>query len=137
MLALFIEIRDFPKALDSVSYAELVHACVAGIQNCIALTTCTWTRDGSMTSDILEALATLPSLKNLTINGHNAGYYEPASLLLFKNVKKVSIIMPSPDVVRILRPWITGVGGRLTALTLVCKVKVLLLCHISCDLKET
>lgn len=56
----FSEIRDFPKSLlgTSPSYLALLHNCMIGLQNCTTLKSCTWTRDGSLTSEILNALST-------------------------------------------------------------------------------
>ncbi|EIM87235.1 uncharacterized protein STEHIDRAFT_168052 [Stereum hirsutum FP-91666 SS1] len=55
-----LEIRDFPKSLlgTSPSYLALLHDCMIGLQNCTTLKSCTWTRDGSLTSKILNALST-------------------------------------------------------------------------------
>ncbi|KAH9934099.1 hypothetical protein B0H21DRAFT_759722 [Amylocystis lapponica] len=51
--------REFPKALHSADHESLFAVCLAGIVNCVNLRSCTWTRDGSLTSRVLETLLLL------------------------------------------------------------------------------
>lgn len=114
-----IEMRDFPKALltGGIDLPEMV---VNGLKNCVNLQACTWTRDGSLNSDILEALQR--SLHELEINGNSEGNYEPRILQRFSDLRKVSLIMPSGSVVAALNPWVVSLGSNLRSLTLICKV---------------
>ncbi|KAF9011769.1 hypothetical protein BDQ17DRAFT_1344798 [Cyathus striatus] len=114
------EIRDFPKsqANTEIDIAELI---LRGLRNCINLRSCTWTRDGSLTSDILKALQTSDQLKELEINGHHEGNYDPVVLQSFGHLTKISLIMPSGAVVNQLIHWLSTTGDTLKSLTLICK----------------
>ncbi|EIN14624.1 hypothetical protein PUNSTDRAFT_56361 [Punctularia strigosozonata HHB-11173 SS5] len=122
----YLEIRDFPRALTRESYASVMETCLVGIANCTNLKSCTWTRDGSMTSDVLRVLSGLPALEFLAINGHSNGNYDPSVLRLLKRIKHISIIMPSSDVVNMLQPWVQELRGGLRGLTLICKASNLI-----------
>ncbi|KAK7047461.1 hypothetical protein VNI00_006692 [Paramarasmius palmivorus] len=115
-----LEIRDFPKALVGESGADQRRHVIQGLKNCTKLSSCTWTRDGSLDSDVLEAL-NHSSLKELEINGHNQGFYDPKILLRFHDLQKISVIMPSPAVVQTLSPWLERTGEALRNLTIICK----------------
>ncbi|KAJ7594368.1 hypothetical protein C8J56DRAFT_435686 [Mycena floridula] len=115
-----MEIRHFPKHGD----LDLLHQQVLrGISNCLNLLACTWTRDGTLDSEILTALQSLPLLEILEINGHNTGasYYNPTLLPHFSRLRKLTLIMPSSPVVAVLSPWICNVRYSLRNLTLICK----------------
>lgn len=116
------EIRDFPKAIIDPSGRDLHDDTVTGLKNCTNLHSCTWTRDGSLTSDILTTFASLPKLRELEINGHDARYYDPKLFCRFTGLQKISVIMPSPLVVRNIRDMVKGSGEKLKSLTMICKV---------------
>jgi hypothetical protein len=115
-----IDIRDFPKGFTDSN--ELSDSVVKGLQNCVNLQSCSWTRDGSLTSDILRALQGLPYLERLEINGHHQGNYNQQELANFTHLNAVTIIMPSQDVISTLPAWFMATGDTLTRLTLICKV---------------
>ena len=116
------EIRDFPKAIFDASGRDLHDDTVAGLKNCTNLQSCTWTRDGSLTSDILTTFSSLPNLCELEINGHDGGYYDPKLFCQFSGLQKISVIMPSPLVVRNIRDMVKTSGERLRSFTMICKV---------------
>ncbi|KDQ56764.1 hypothetical protein JAAARDRAFT_36253 [Jaapia argillacea MUCL 33604] len=116
-----LEIREFPKALSSEASDDLLANCTQGIKNCTNLIRCTWTRDGSLSSRVLESLLECPALEDLEINGHHNWQYDPQILWRFKNVSKVSLIMPSGPVIDVLPWWIKETRLRLRCLTLICK----------------
>lgn len=117
------ELRDFPKAIySSESYEALNKSCLRGLSNCATLRSCTWTRDHTLSSEILEVLSNCPALRELEINGHATGTYNPQLLLRFGSLAKISLIMPSADVVEILPNWVEKTGKTLTALHILCKV---------------
>jgi hypothetical protein len=119
-LILFAEIRDFPKAI-TLHDNDVLTNVVTGLQNCVNLASCTWTRDGVLSTEILEALHSCQKLRALEINGHSEGHYDPRSLLGFKNLEQISIIMPSLALAAQLKSWITMNGYSLRSLTLICK----------------
>lgn len=98
-----------------------------GLKNCINLHACTWTRDGSLNSEILEALQSPQGLRELEINGRNESHYDPQLLLRFTALRKISLIMPSSSVVSLMRPWLQITGNSLRSLTIICKVILLTL----------
>ncbi|KAF8958990.1 hypothetical protein BDZ97DRAFT_1923300 [Flammula alnicola] len=120
-----LEIRDFPKAVTTVDNDILNHV-LRGLRNCTNLKSCTWTRDGSLNSDIFKALQQCPHLRELEFNGHNDGHYDPRLLLGFTNLQRILIIMPSPAVVSQLNPWLTVTGTSLRSFTLICKGSTLI-----------
>jgi hypothetical protein len=84
---------------------------------------CAWTRDGSLESAILQALQQCPQLEELEINGHDSGYYNPTLLAQFSKLSKISLIMPSAQVIEVLPSWISTTGSTLRNLTIICKVR--------------
>ncbi|KAF8152989.1 hypothetical protein B0H34DRAFT_87411 [Crassisporium funariophilum] len=115
-----LEIRDFPKAFTNLE-DDLFSHVLRGLKNCVNLRSCTWTRDGSLNSEILLALQRCSNLRELEVNGHNDGNYDPRLLLGFTELNRISLIMPSLPVVSQLRPWLSITGHTLRALTLICK----------------
>ncbi|GLB39724.1 hypothetical protein LshimejAT787_0702340 [Lyophyllum shimeji] len=113
-----LDIREFPKA---ITLAELGETVLRGLRNCTNLRACTWTRDGSLTSGILQALQTSGTLQELEINGRCENNYDPALLQGFTQLSRVVLIMPSAPVVGRLCPWMRLTGGTLQSLTLICK----------------
>jgi len=118
------ELRDFPKAVYSTkSYDSLTSSCLRGLANCTTLRSCTWTRDKTLSTEILEVISsTCFSLKELEINGHATGTYNPEVLLRFTSLNKISLIMPSLSVIEILPNWLQKTGETLTAFHILCKV---------------
>ncbi|KAF8888870.1 hypothetical protein BD779DRAFT_435746 [Infundibulicybe gibba] len=115
-----LEIRDFPKAFTPTGSGRW-DIVLEGLRNCVNLRACTWTRDGSLKSWILEALQSAKFLEELEINGNSARNYDPELLLGFTQLKKLSLIMPSASVGAILRPWFLLAGSALLNLTIICK----------------
>ncbi|PPQ99304.1 hypothetical protein CVT24_009172 [Panaeolus cyanescens] len=120
MLVKRLEIRDFPKAITILDTDVLNHV-LRGLKNCANLGACTWTRDGSLNSDILETLTHCSEIRELEFNGHNEGNYDPRLLLSFTKLNRISIIMPSGPVLAQLKPWLSVTGSTLRSLTLICK----------------
>ncbi|KAI0752600.1 hypothetical protein C8Q80DRAFT_1217127 [Daedaleopsis nitida] len=114
-------IRDFPKALQSEEYDQVLEACLAGLRNCVNLRACTWTRHGSLTSSVLETLADCSRLQELEINGENTNYYDPSILPRFSHLHKLSLIMPSAAVASMLLPWARNTSETLRHLSVICK----------------
>jgi hypothetical protein len=117
------EIRDFPKGLDNGRLEALFDSCLRGIANIVNLRSCTWTRDGSLGSDILLALLRHRSLRELEINGRHNGNYDHMILPQFTSVRRIKLIMPAPHVVEILPVWLTSLAHPLQSLSIICKVR--------------
>ncbi|KJA23909.1 hypothetical protein HYPSUDRAFT_66002 [Hypholoma sublateritium FD-334 SS-4] len=115
-----LEIRDFPKALTAVDNDILNHV-LHGLKNCHNLRSCTWTRDGSLNSDVLKTLQSCDNLRDLEFNGHNEGHYDARLLPGFTKLERILIIMPSQAVISQLSPWFTESGSMLRSFTLICK----------------
>ena len=118
------ELRDFPKAISRDNRAQLIHLCVSGLGNCVNLVSCTWTRDGTLKEDILEALSHCPSLRSLEINGRHAWNYDPDVLHKFERLRRISVIMPTSEVVRALPGCFQRNLETLQELTIICKVRI-------------
>ncbi len=127
-----LEIYDCPKSFSDSFLFEVLN----GLQNCINLRSCAWTRDGTITSQILETLSSSSTIHELEINGHSDRKYDPQLLLRFKNLVKISIIMPSRGVVNHLEDWVVLNQRSLRSLSLICKVwDFLFSCQLSNDSK--
>jgi hypothetical protein len=68
---------------------------------------------------VLQASDTLDELE---INGHSDGHYDARILEGFVHLRRMSLIMPSADVVGRLPTWVVRTGPQLRSLTLICKV---------------
>ena len=117
-------IRDFPKPFSFAERKSLLELCSRGVRNCVNLRSCTWTRDGSLTTDILDSLKACPDLQELEINGHHDGHYDPSVLADFKRLRRISLIMPSSPVIDILPYWTSNCTNSLRHLSLICKVTI-------------
>ena len=132
-----LEIRDFPKCYYGVASPDeqSINTFAKGLENCVHLKACTWSRDGSLTSEILACLARCPELTDITLNGGHSHYYEPMDLVQLLRLRKISLIMPSISVIRILPHWLRAIGQSLTSLSLICKARIFRLrafaCHLS------
>ncbi|KAI6041458.1 hypothetical protein EDC04DRAFT_2867106 [Pisolithus marmoratus] len=115
-----LEIRDFPKGLSADHHSHLSGLCVRAIRQCTNLRSCTWTKDGSLHSELLGSLCSCQQLQELEING-NSGGYDPLILTQFPNLKKISLIMPSLHVLNVLPMWIKASGTTLRSLRIICK----------------
>ncbi|KAF8816309.1 hypothetical protein BYT27DRAFT_7184152 [Phlegmacium glaucopus] len=125
LLVFRLEIRDFPRAVIYLDDNILRHV-LSGLKNCVNLRSCTWTREGSLNSAILEALLQCKNLRELELNGHNIGNYDPRLLLGFTELHRISLIMPTIPVVSQLIPWLSATGATLRSLTLLCKASSIL-----------
>ena len=115
-----IEICDCPKFFSESFLSEVLK----GLQLCINLRRCAWTRDGTITSQILESLSSCQNLREIELNGRSDRRYDPHLLLRFKNLDKVSIIMPSSGVVNCLKDWVLLNQYSWRSLSLVCQVRI-------------
>ncbi|KAK7055162.1 F-box domain-containing protein [Favolaschia claudopus] len=120
-----LEIRDFPKVSKALGTGDVEELVLNALRNCVNLRSCTWTRDGAINSAILEVLQTIDTLVDLEINGHSDGHYDPSILKSFSHLRRISLIMPSADVVGQLRSWTAQTGSHLRSLTLICKTSPL------------
>ncbi|KAI0088861.1 hypothetical protein BDY19DRAFT_946407 [Irpex rosettiformis] len=128
-LAKYVEqlsVKDFPRAIATTEREGIMSLCLRGLQNCINLQAFCWTRDGSLSNSILEALCSLPHLRDLEINGHSDGYYDHRTLLQFTRLRKVTLILPGIKIVNLLPTWAARVSQNLRQLTLVCQSTTLI-----------
>lgn len=108
-----------------VPVASPIHAAVLrGIQNLCNLRTCIWTRDGTLTDDIIDALRNFcPRLRELETNGRHTTNYSPEWLAGFGMLESLTLVMPSREFVGCLVRWCEAYGSGLKEMTLVCKVR--------------
>ncbi|KAJ7737033.1 hypothetical protein B0H14DRAFT_3898458 [Mycena olivaceomarginata] len=123
----FLEIRDFPKVSTSLGGGNLEELVLAGLKNCVNLRTCTWTRDGALNSAVLRVLQASDTLAEVEINGHSDGHYDASILEGFVHLRRMSLIMPSADVVGRLSTCVARTGPQLRSLTLICKTSPLVI----------
>ncbi|KAI0030157.1 hypothetical protein K488DRAFT_79788 [Vararia minispora EC-137] len=114
-------IGDFPKGLKVTESDALLEICARALRNAEQLRSLIWTRDSSLSSEILNALAQNAHLTQLSINGNPGRRYDPAQLLGLTRLRELTLIMPSRSVVDILTSWAAILSGNLRSLTLICK----------------
>lgn len=106
---------------------------VKGVAHCTNMRKCIWTRDGALSSQLLEALhRSCPRLRELEVNGHSHVFYDPTLLVRFTGLTRISVIMPDRAFVSVLPRWIEATGASLRSLSLICKVCLLTLCCVCC-----
>ncbi|KAI6126784.1 hypothetical protein F5141DRAFT_1186126 [Pisolithus sp. B1] len=127
-----LEIRDFPKGLSTEDHSYLSGRCVRAIRQCTNLKSCTWTKDGSLHSELLESLLDCQQLRELEING-NSAEYDPLILTQFQSLRKISLIMPSVHVLNVLPMWIKASEATLRNLRIICKAST----HVTDGLLES
>lgn len=86
-----------------------------------------------MKTPILEALSQCPTLRVLEINGHHNHNYYPENLLRFTRLTKLTVIMPSIEVIQMFPAWLQLNCNTLKTLTLICKVCNLLPVEVKGD----
>jgi hypothetical protein len=103
---------------------DLQHNILQGLSHCVNLVSCWWTRDGTLTDDIIRVLQTspVPSLRELAINGRSGLFYNGGNLVYFRNLVKLVLIMPDGKMVQHLPYWCELLGTTLKELTITCKV---------------
>ncbi|KAH6912627.1 hypothetical protein BKA70DRAFT_1097619 [Coprinopsis sp. MPI-PUGE-AT-0042] len=120
-----LEIRDFPRTAAAFE-DHVMNQVMKGLQNCVNLRTCTWTRDGTLSTETLAILASLPNLQEMELNGHSQGHYNPTLLSRFRGLTKLSLIMPSSEVIEQLVRMLKISGASLRQLTIICKASPVL-----------
>ncbi|KAJ1301100.1 hypothetical protein OPQ81_003516 [Rhizoctonia solani] len=63
-----LELRDFPTHLSFDERHRIITLATRAISNCLNLRSCSWTRDGTLSTRMLQELAGLKSLKELELN---------------------------------------------------------------------
>lgn len=114
-----LAIRDFPRAIGAGEREALLAVCLRGLQNCANLSSFLWTRDGSLSTPVLDTVHQLSNLTELEINGHSDGFYDPAVLLSFTALRKITLILPGSRVMDLLSTWASRVAITLRHLTLI------------------
>ncbi|KAG8703946.1 hypothetical protein FRC09_003855 [Ceratobasidium sp. 395] len=102
-----LDFRVFPTPFTVDEKLELVRLACQAIDRCVNLISCSWTRDGSLYSKIIESLAGLKKLKSLEINGRPGRWtaWVPDDLFRFRHLESLTLIMPVQAVTEILPAW--------------------------------
>jgi hypothetical protein len=117
------ELTDFPKGI-SPALLSVENTVIPALRNCVNLTSCRWTRDGTLSNDILEVLQSpdrVP-LRVLEINANSRGFYDASKLLEFTDLTKLALILPDEEMIIRLPDWCERIGGTLRELTIIRKV---------------
>lgn len=85
---------------------------------------------------ITTTMAPHNSLKELEINGNHQYFYDPRLLLRFEWLTKISIIMPTTEVVKVLEEWVKIVNSTLKNLNVICKVRLPAFLHFQSIINE-
>ena len=88
------------------------------------LQACVWTRDGTLNSAILEELSKCPQLDSLEINGKHTYSFDPLLLLNFHRLRRLQVIMPSGEVIKVVPSLLIGSSNTLESLSLICRVSL-------------
>ncbi|KDQ18363.1 hypothetical protein BOTBODRAFT_185011 [Botryobasidium botryosum FD-172 SS1] len=117
-----LDLRAIPRLLFSDYDLSFQDDCIRALKNCVNLRTCTWTRDGTLTTPIIQALHALPHLEEVELNGASQGRYDPESLKGLLRLQRLRLIMPSWDLLHFVLPaWISNIGTNLRVLTIISK----------------
>ncbi|KAF8607315.1 hypothetical protein BDV93DRAFT_468045 [Ceratobasidium sp. AG-I] len=118
-----LDFRDFPTHLTVDEHYRLEALAVKAIEKCTNLRSCTWTRDGSLTTQIIRRLGNLKNLKELEINGRPGSWGEWVSqdLFLFSGLQSLTLIMPARAVANIVPSWVAQNAETLESLVIICK----------------
>ncbi|CAE6506020.1 unnamed protein product [Rhizoctonia solani] len=118
-----LEFRDFPTHLSSDGRHRIIALATQAISNCINLRSCSWTRDRTLSTSVLQRLAELKLLKELEINAKPGafGAWIPEDLLAFRGLQSLTLIMPARSVVELLPEWTAKNRDTLESLVIICK----------------
>ncbi|QRV98926.1 hypothetical protein RhiJN_26945 [Ceratobasidium sp. AG-Ba] len=118
-----IDFRDYPTHLTVDEKLQLIALASRAITNCVNLLSCSWTRDGSLNTKIIESLANLEKLRALEINGRPGPWtaWVPEDLLQFRQLHSLTLIMPVQAVVEVLPEWAAQNSETLESLVVICK----------------
>ncbi|CAE6408103.1 unnamed protein product [Rhizoctonia solani] len=118
-----LQLRDFPTHLSFDERHHIINLATQAISNCLNLRSCSWTRDGSLSTSMIQELASLNSLKELEINAKPGafGAWVPEDLLGFRNLQSLTLIMPARSVVELLPAWCRENKDTLESLVIICK----------------
>ncbi|CAE6535072.1 unnamed protein product, partial [Rhizoctonia solani] len=118
-----LEFRDFPNHLNFDERHRIIALATQAISNCVNLRSCSWTRDGTLSTRMLQELAGLESLKELEINAKPGafGAWFPEDLLAFRGLQSLTLIMPARSIVELLPAWSAENKDTLESLVVICK----------------
>lgn len=96
-----LDVRYFPLATSAFAWKE---TSAQALSNLIGLESLTWTRKTTLTTRMLEALTTLPSLSRLEINGFSKGVWGYDAFLLkeIRSLKEIKLLMPDRELMAAL-----------------------------------
>ncbi|KAJ9097422.1 hypothetical protein QFC19_006792 [Naganishia cerealis] len=95
-----LDIRYYPLASGIVTWEDF---CVRALRNMTNLESVTWTRNKTLRSSMLEAIASLKSLTKLEINGNSKWAYDPILLNNLERLQELRIILPDRKVAENLK----------------------------------
>jgi hypothetical protein len=104
-----LEIRSYPPPqMLTASLAAKTLLAFLALPN---LTSLAFTRDHSLSPQLLRAVATcMPALRELEINAHATGSFEPVDLLQIRGpLVKLVLVMPDKATVGILELWLRAI----------------------------
>ncbi|CAE6524884.1 unnamed protein product [Rhizoctonia solani] len=118
-----LELRDFPTHVSFDERHRMIALATRAVSNCINVRSCAWTRDGTLSTRVLQGLAGLDSLKELEINAKPGafGAWVPEDLLAFRGLQSLTLIMPARSVVELLPEWSAKNKDTLESLVVICK----------------
>ena len=97
-----------------------------GLENCVHLKACIWTRDGFLTPEILSSFGKCSELTDITFSGggFTRSYYSPVDFVQLLRLRKISLIKPSAFILWMVPSWLRAIGRSLTSLSLVCQASL-------------
>ncbi|KAJ9103208.1 hypothetical protein QFC21_002631 [Naganishia friedmannii] len=93
-------IRYYPLASGIITWED---CCVNALNNMVNLDSITWTRNKTLRSSMLEAIASSRNLTKLEINGNSKWAYEPVLLNNLERLQELRIILPDRKVAENLK----------------------------------
>lgn len=123
-----LDIRAFPLSAKGSDRSDLEERCLESLSKMDSLHSLAWTRDKSLTPELVQQISRHKRLRSLEIAGHAEHSYDPALIGHMDSLEELRVMMPDalwrhtlPEVAKRLAD--RDCGG-LRALALICRVRV-------------
>ncbi|GAA5999318.1 hypothetical protein JCM5350_007445, partial [Sporobolomyces pararoseus] len=105
-----LEVRVYPLSNVVKERRAMEELAIRMLRNCENVEELLWTRKGSLTDDVFEAIVKLPRLNNFELNAHtnlSPGSWSASHLVNLPRLKSISLILPDRNVANILPEFLT------------------------------
>ncbi|GAA5970010.1 hypothetical protein JCM11641_000232 [Rhodosporidiobolus odoratus] len=100
-----LEVRVYPLSLILKERLETEQLAIRMLKNCVNSEELVWTRKGSLTDGVFEAITSLPYLRSFELNAHtnlSPGSWDADHFLRLRPLRSLSLILPDRNVASML-----------------------------------